>query len=1076
MKCSIKSTVAMMVIAALPGAALAAQQGSLSGSTYTITVAEGQTITLNGDDVAALGLDRTLVKMGRGTLIIDCDLGSTYDGEIIVRQGFLRPTCGDSAGSHRGLGGITKGTTVEAGATLEMVGASGENECGAKEPITFAGAGVDGCGAIYHYSGCNIGYGLFVSSPITMTGDATVGSKTSGRWFRIRNTAIDMNGHTLTFQNDNTGNGFKGGNGASGPVANPGNIVVESGATFCFENAYSYIPNGSSANRFIMKANSTLRQAVAVMGRCGWTLQVDGAAKITQDSGVTSGAFGWEGPIVLNDTLTIESTSASHQLVFNGAVSGTGSLVYSGAGKTQMNGDATRVNTYTGGTSFGADCDVTIAAPGLIPSTAGAITAAARAKVLIQPQAAGDNAFFTDASVSTLSRVMTAGADRGAEVFIAGLDSSWPAYFADAAALSGTEEAPTMYSGFLTNSETRITGAMSGFVNLAVRPKTSMRISSDGATEGWVEVNGGTLVIPVGTTLTVSNRVFVGGADASHIGRLKVEGMLDFNHENAGWRGVLASSQALKGKVRTTEHGIVEIAPGAVVNGYLGLNQGGCVDGVSQSLNGQGSYLLKGTVNATAEAFIGDFRSEYLEVADGGVLNTMAIRTGRGSGSYANLRVMQGGSILGGLANNTDVNLAYNGGQTDLLVDGGRISVPNSGFTLNNAEGSQAGAYTALTVCDGGEVRFPTPNTGSGWASASINRSNNSTGYINLLDGGLLEGNSIKRAADRTNNRGIVSFDGGIYAMRYNSNSAYQNQNCFHDFQAGEGTAGDHVFVFSKGATISNDTPTYVGFTMEAPTGKGIEAITLPSEIANMAAWQIPGPPMVRITDPTGYGATAIALYDSANGRISAVKVTSRGVNYTNPTVTFSKGGLAAAKAYTGCCTLTDNVSGGLAKTGTGTLTVTNTMAYTGPTTVCQGTLKLGLDNALDSSSGIVVESGATLDLNGKACTVPVSGFGNVNGGITLPAEWTLDAVALNAATTSLTATGNVMIPVGTTVTIENADQLDISKKYVLTATEGSLVGFCPALVCENPRPWALTKTNNRLVLAFVRGMVVNFR
>lgn len=1070
-----KSVMAVVSLVCLPELAGAAVQGVLSDTTYTITVAENDEVALNASDVAQLNLGNMLVKKGKGRLIIDRDLAATYDGEIIVEEGFLRATCGNKTGTCCGLGGTNKGTVVKKGATLEMVGVSGENECANGEPITFEGSGVDGVGAIYRYSGGNIGYGLFAESKITMTGDATVGSKTAGHWFRIRNTCIDMAGHNLTFQNADLGNGFKGGDSNAGPVINPGNIIVEEGAAFCLENANSRLVQGSAANKLVLKAGSSFVQAVAVSARGGWTLQVDGAAKIVQNSNVTSGAFGWDGPITLNDTLTIQSANASFPLEFNGAVSGTGALVYAGMGKTLMKGDATRVHAYTGGTRFDAGCHVAIAAPGLVPTTAGAITAAAGAQVLFQPQTASDNSLFTATAVSELSRAMSAGVDRAADVVIVGRDDTWPAYFVDDAAVCGTADAPVKYSGFLTNSETRITGELSGFVNLAVRPSTTVRLATSGLTESWTEVNGGTLVIPAGVTLTASNRVYVGGADNAHFGRLKVEGTLDMINESLGWRGVSATSQAFSGNVRTTERGIVEVAAGGVVNGYLGLNQGGCIDGVKQTLDSQGLYLVKGTVSATAESFVGDFRSEYLEVGEGGLINSWSIRAGRGAGAYANIRVMAGGRIQRAV-DNSNINLAYNGGQTDMLVDGGQVDMLRGAFAMNSAEGTQTDAYTAFTVCDGGEVRFSAPGGGDGWRRAFVNRSNNSFAYLNLLDGGLLEAAPLSRDTGRTGNRSVVSFDGGIYAMRYNSSGTYRNQNCFQDFEAGEGTAGDHVFVFAKGAAISNDTPTYVGFTMEAPTGKGVEAIALPAEIAGRAAWSIPGPPMVRITDATGYGATAIALYDAENGKVSAIKVTSRGVNYTNPTITFSKGGMSAAESYTGCCTLTDNVSGGLTKMGTGTLFVTNAMTYTGATVVAQGTLQLGLDHALDSSREIVVASGATFDLNGKACTPAISGFGHVVGSPTLPVDWTLDAETLNAATTAFSASGDVMIPVGTTITIENADELDISRKYVLAQAEGALVGFCPTLVCETARPWALTKTNHGLTLAFVRGMVINIR
>lgn len=1043
-------------------------QGKFDNGVYTIEVKGGDPdLTLNNDDVSALGADNTLLKTGKGRLIINCNLGATYDGEIIVREGFLRATSGGSGGV-RGLGGTAKGTFVENGATLEMIG-SGSDECANGEPLTFEGAGVDGCGAVYRVSGCNTGYGLFAGSTITMTGDATVGSKTSGYWFRVRNTSINMNGHELTFQNDDTVNGFKGG-GASGPVANPGNIIVAEGACFALENDASKIGTGSEANRIILKANSRFvqRDRFVSVGGNRWTIQVDGAAQL-ELGGTTSGnySYGWNGPITLNDTLTIAATSTAFPFTFNGAISGAGALAYSGAGRTVMNGDVTRAHTYTGGTTFSDSCNVTLATPGLLPLTAGAVTVGATAKILFQPQVASDTALFTDEAVSTISRVLTAGgAGRMADVVIAGRDDTWPESFTDKGALSGTAEEPLVYSSYLTNAEMRITGEMSGFVNLAVRPKTTIRLATSGVTESWTEVNGGTLVIPAGVTLTASNRVYVGGADNANIGRLKVEGTLDLNSDQLKWRGIAASSQALSSNVRATERGIVEIAAGGVVNGYLGLDQGGCQMPTAQDL-----YLIKGTVvGVSTETFVGDFRNEYLEIADGGVYSNAQIRAGRGTG-YANIRVKTGGRLRGLVDRINIIRTAYNGGATDLLVDGGSIYEPDSGFVLNAAEGAQTGAYSSVTVCDGGEVRFPTPTSGEGWTSATVNNTKNSVSYLNLLDGGLLEASTLLRNKDREGNRCVISFDGGTYAMRYNNLPQYQNQKCFGEFQAGEGSAGDHVFVFSKGAAISNDTPTCVGFSLEPPMGKGVESIAVPEEIAQMAAWVLPGPPMVRIIDSTGYGASAVALYDAERGKVTAIKVTSRGVNYTNPTIAISHAGLADAKSYTGCCTLTENdTSGGFTKLGKGVLTVDQVCTYTGRTVLAGGTLKLDVDGALPAASRFVL-AGGKLDMNGKT----------LGGGSTQVMDWGADVrLALENGTATY---DNLEFPAGATMTVTGAKALledpeRDPKGIVLIEVTGNLVNK-PALVVEDAEaiaPWQIRWVGKRLLAGIPSGILLIVR
>lgn len=79
--------------------------------------------------------------------------------------------------------------------------------------------------------------------------------------------------------------------------------------------------------------------------------------------------------------------------------------------------------------------------------------------------------------------------------------------------------------------------------------------------------------------------------------------------------------------------------------------------------------------------------------------------------------------------------------------------------------------------------------------------------------------------------------------------------------------------------------------------------------------------------------------------------------------------------------------SGGLTKTGGGTLTLARANRYTGLTSVQKGTLKLGASEVLADDSSLEVLNGATLDLNGFDETVASFSIeGTLTGGGTLTA------------------------------------------------------------------------------------------
>ena len=113
---------------------------SLLAATATVTVNNlSNSLTING---AISGT--ALTKSGDGTLVLGG--ANTYTGLTTVGAGTL------SIANSLGLGTVAGGTTVTAGAALELQG--GVNIGG--EALTLNGAGISGGGALRNLSGNNI--------------------------------------------------------------------------------------------------------------------------------------------------------------------------------------------------------------------------------------------------------------------------------------------------------------------------------------------------------------------------------------------------------------------------------------------------------------------------------------------------------------------------------------------------------------------------------------------------------------------------------------------------------------------------------------------------------------------------------------------------------------------------------------------------------------------------------------------------------------------------------------------------------------------------------------------------------
>ena len=136
-------------------------------------------------------------------------------------------------------------------------------------------------------------------------------------------------------------------------------------------------------------------------------------------------------------------------------------------------------------------------------------------------------------------------------------------------------------------------------------------------------------------------------------------------------------------------------------------------------------------------------------------------------------------------------------------------------------------------------------------------------------------------------------------------------------------------------------------------------------------------------------GASNLSLLDAA----SAAVTLSVGSNNATP------------GAYPG---IMSGSGGALTKVGTGTLQLNGANTYTGATTISNGTLKLGANNAIPIGSLLTITAGGTLNRNSFGG--PVGGLNMTGGVITGGGEldWAADVIAVSSGTTAATISGGV--------------------------------------------------------------------
>jgi len=468
---------------------------------------------------------------------------------------------------------------------------------------------------------------------------------------------------------------------------------------------------------------------------------------------------------------------------------------------------------------------------------------------------------------------------------------------------------------------------------------------------GATQVNNGELVFGSGRhaigQLTVATASFIltNAAPAyvsvtnnsAYIGN----GSRDFGHMtlggNASWAGYLYPFNVGQATLVIGHYGrgILTLQDNASVTQrlYVG-NAGGSAGAVYQN-----GGVMHNWGGSSSDSRIGMTGYGYYELNSGTFTNMGYTQLGR---DYTGIGIVKqfGGAFKMGAVYNGTLAISRGGTGVVYMADG----TFNTSASLSVGEASDNGlirGYAEFTMAGG---------------VAEINGNVNMADRTNMfavvnLNGGVLAANAITRGM-RTGSLALVRFDGGTLKARTSGNLF------------GSGTAApDAVNIYDGGAVFDiPDAVCTIPVPLLAPAGNGVTSIGVTSRAGYI------GPPMVTISGGGGSGATAVARFDSASGTVTGIEVTSPGFGYTStPTVSLSGGGTNVQTSL-GSVSLGANMSGGITKLGSGTLTLSATNTYAGATIISNGTLRLGCVQALPAN-GVVQFEGGVLELNGFSAT-----------------------------------------------------------------------------------------------------------
>ena len=486
----------------------------------------------------------------------------------------------------------------------------------------------------------------------------------------------------------------------------------------------------------------------------------------------------------------------------------------------------------------------------------------------------------------------------------------------------------------------------------------------------------------------------------------------------------------LKGSTITTHEAgrtyfrMLRVANGGAVSAQL--RQTGGVAGVISSDNAtigesdgsSGFYTLEGgEMHFSNDVYVAKWAGSYGAIHQTGGLLEMKRPSGNTSDKF--FCAGRGGTAL----------FVQTGGTNDTLV---ADSTQVSGFQMATNGMGEATISGAGTLFRTGRLAI---GAGSGVY----------TNVLNISDGAVVKANRLRKVPTAAAaSKAYVNVNGGTLMPTFAYNWAVNSD-----------SLPDHFVVWEKGITVdTSENATGGGASssiflsaIEKPTGKGVESITLPDNVASLSYI---GLGRIVIEDETGWGASAYAEVDLTTRKLTRVVVTSRGCDYSDNAKAYLESPDRKARyACSLALSSNDGRCGMFVKRGAPKLELNSSNStIDGGYAVVGGALVLRVIPGV--AVPVRVASGATLNLNSKGTLTALTfeGAGSViNGNVTVT-----DAIKMTCADifTGHAATfgGDLTIANGAVFEITDAENLAGYKNagHVVVLTAGGTIEHVPSV------------------------------
>jgi fibronectin-binding autotransporter adhesin len=659
--------------------------------------------------------------------------------------------------------------------------------------------------------------------------------------------------------------------------------------------------------------------------------------------GGANGFIGSTSGITNNGALVYDLTSTG---TLGMSISGTGSLTKQASGALILSGS----NSYTGATTINAGT-LEVQNANALGTTAAGTTVSSGAVLKVY------NASGISVTGESLSINGTGVGGVGGALLSTGGTNTWTGGIT----LAGNSRINTDTSGGA--GSLTLSGTVGGGANVLFVGPNGAAITISGAISGsgasqdetitsLFKDESGALTLSGANTYTGDTRISAGNLIVASGGSL-----------GSGSDVYIASSGTLTVNASTTvasfqewgsgNGGVVAVGSGAV----LTMNGDGLGNVYQNSISGAGGITVAGSGDTALNLYGSQTYTGATAVSAGKISTGVTLAT-------------SGVTVSGGTFETTAADILDN--SATVVVSGGTYDLGGDDTvgSLTISSGSLAGSNTLTAstyALQGGTVGA---NLGAGTVTVTSGTTTLS-GTLGAATVNVNSGNLTLGSANRLSDSAAITIGGGTLALGSN-NDTVGGFTITSGSLGGTGTLTASTYALQGGTVGAN----LGAGTVTVSSGTTTLSGTSSSTTINITSGNLTTGSANRISDSAAVTISSgadLALGGSETvGSIAGAGDIALGAN------TLTAGGLNTSTTLSGVI----SGSGGLAKDGSGNLTLSGANTYTGTSVINAGTLSIGASDRIANSSALFVASGATFATGGFSETVDkLTGAGSITLG-----------------------------------------------------------------------------------------------